>query len=227
MSSFKLSLWENVMFVNSVVTQDKNILINMILSIKKSKSIHLCRNSNDTIKTFIDRLFTKITRQKKKDIYPEKSDILIKINETVVSCNSKCGDIFQENTSNITLHIKDDIFKVVINLPLIKDLKLVLPPHKGLMLYPYAFGKGYNISIKNSTYLWYRIDSNKEFEVGNQFAYVPTEIDINCRLKLVCKPCNDRGQYGPTAEIISSKVEENYVENFPFQNRLKNKLNNR
>jgi len=168
-----------------------------------------------------------MSQHKKKFNHPQKSDISIKINQTTVSDNSMCGEIFQENISNITLHIKDNIFKVVINLPIIKELKLSTPPYKGLMLYPYTFDKGYNVSIRNSTYLWYRIDSVQEFEVGNQITYIPTANDINCRLKLVCKPCNDKGQHGPTAEILSSKVEENDVEVFPYENRLKEKQNNR
>jgi len=215
------------MYVNSVVTQVENRSLMIILAMEKSKSIYLCRNSNDTIKTFINRLCLKMSQHKKKFENLQKSDISIKINEMPIPDNSMCGEIFQENISNITLHIKDNIFKVVINLPIIKELKLSTPPYKGLMVYPHSFNKAYNISVMNSTYSWYRIDSVQEFEVGNQITYIPTANDINYRLKLVCKPCNDKGQRGPTAEILSSKVEKNDVEVYPYENRLKEKQNNR
>lgn len=232
MSSFKLFLWEDFMFVNSTDQQGDNepkLVISMLVPINKSKTINLCRSPNDTINTFIDRLNIKLSLSYgKKNIEKlEKSDISIKVNGITVCSNSTCGEIFEENESNITLQIKDSIFKVVVNAPIIKDLKLGMPPYKGLMLYPFAFEKGHNVSILDSKYFWYRVNSKEEIEVGNQITYIPTKNDVNHRLKLVCKPYNKKGQVGPTAEILSSQVQENNIKTYPFENRLKNKPTNR
>jgi len=195
---------------------------------EKSRTIHLCRDNNDTIKTFIDKLCLKISQKKMKLVSYKSSDVSLKINEIDVPNSSTCGEIFQENISNITLHLKDNVFKVMINLPIIKELKLGIPPYRGLMIYPYAISKEYDISIVNSKYSWYRIESKKqEFKVGNQVTYVPTKNDIDYRLKLVCVPFNEKGQFGPTVEVVSSVVEETNVDIYPYENRFKNKLNNR
>lgn len=230
MSSFKSSLWEDFMFVNSQQCDNEpKLMISMLVPINKSRKIHLCRSPDDTINTFIDRLSIKLSLSygKKNIEKPKKSDISIKINGITVSPDSTCGEIFDENESNITLQIKDNIFKVIVNAPIINDLKLGIPPYKGLMLYPLAFEKGYNVSILHNKYLWYRVNSKEEIEVGTEMTYIPTENDVNHFLKLVCKPYNEKGQVGPTAEILSSLVQENNIEIYPFENRLKLKPNNR
>lgn len=231
MSSFKLSLWEDFMFVNLTNQQGDNerkFMITMLVLINKPRPINLCRSPNDTINTFIDRLSIKLslTYGKKNLVKPNKRDISIKVNDIIVSPDSTCGEVFEENKSNITLQIKDNIFKVIVNAPIINDLKLGIPPYKGLMLYPFASEKGYNVSILDSKYLWYRIVGKEEIEVGNQITYIPTADDVNHCLKLVCKPYNEKGQVGPTAEILTSQVLENNIEIYPYENRLINKLDN-
>jgi len=116
---------------------------------------------------------------------------------------------------------------VIVNAPIINEFKLGYPPYQGLILYPYAFDQGYNVSVMDTQYLWYRIDSKDEIEVGNKMTYTPTADDVNCRLKLVCSPFNDEGQSGPKAEITSSTVLENIVQLYPFEKRLKPKPYNR
>lgn len=231
MSTSKLSLWENSMFVNSVKVpgeDEHQLLVCMSLN-KSKKKVNMCRNSSDTIQTFIDRLKIKVHAfylKKNSDNSNFADSILFKVDGITVPTDSICGQVFEEK-ANITLQIKDDIFKVVINVPIVKDLKLGVPPYKGLMLYPYAFDKGYNVSILDSKYLWYRIESKNVVEVGNEITYIPTENDVSCRLKLVCSPCNEQGRFGPTAEIESSTVLENTIETYPFEKRLKIKPNNR
>lgn len=228
MSSFKISLWENVMFINSVVSPgetESKLIVNMLVTLKKKKKINLCRSPSDTIKTFIDRLSIKLSQahSKKKEDKPKINDILIQVNEVTVSDDALCGEVFKENTSNITIQFMNNIFKVLVNIPIANEFKLGSPSYKGLMLYPYKFDKGYNVSILKSQYVWYRIDSKNIVEVGNQMTYVPTANDVNCCLKLVCKPCNENGVFGPIAEIVSSKVLDNTIEIYPFENRLKQK----
>lgn len=232
MSSFKILLWENVMFINSVVSPGENeskLIVSMLVSLKKKKKINLCRSQSDTIKTFIDRLSIKLSQaySKKKEDKLKINDISIQVNEVTVSDEALCGEVFKENTSNITIQFMNNIFKVLVNVPIANEFKLGIPSYKGLMLYPYKFDKGYNVSIMNSQYVWYRMDSKNVVEVGNQMTYVPTETDVNFCLKLVCKPCNENGKFGPTAEIVSSKVLDNTIEIYPFENRLKQKPDNR
>lgn len=225
MSSFKLTLWENSMFVNYIVppgeTKQK-LMISMLMPLNNQKRINFCRNLNDTIQIFIDRLNIKL---KSKNQIFMIDDIIIKINGVDVLSNSICSEVFTKTNSNITIQIAKHLFKVIIDAPIINELKLGMPPYKGLMLYPYAFDKGYNISVLDNKYLWYRIDSKNLIEIGNKFTYTPTENDVGFNLKLVCNPYN--GQLGPTAEIISLPVKENEIEIFPFENRLKTKPDNR
>lgn len=231
MSSFKLLLWEKSVFVNYVIPPgetDHKLFITLLLPNTKQKRLNLCRDSNDTIQTFIDRLQIKAVQiYTKKKCDPEPCSISVQINETDVPNYHKCGDIFKGNNSNITIHINDDVLNVIVNAPIINDLKLNIPPYKGLMLYPHAFIKGYNISLENSKYLWYRIDPKNDIEVGSTITYTPTVNDVNCCLKLVCNPCNKEGQFGPPAEFISSKVVENPINTYPYENRLKKKPDDR
>lgn len=231
MAPSKLSLWDNSMFVNAVEVpgEDEHQLI-VCMPLKNSKKkINMCRSSNDTIQTFIDRLVIKVHQfylKKNSGNTNFVNNISFKVDGITVPADSICGEVFEEK-SNITLQIKDDIFKVVVNAPIVKELKLGVPPYKGLMLYPYALDKGYNVSILDSKYLWYRIESKNVIEVGNEITYIPTENDVDCCLKLVISPCNAQGQFGPTAEIESSTVLENTIETYPFEKRLKNMPDNR
>lgn len=232
MSSFKVSLWEKYMFVNFVVPPretEKKLFITMLLPLKKPTKINLVRNPTDTIKSLTNRLQIKISQvySKKKVENPTVSDILVQVNDITVQDNAMCCDIFEKNMSNITIKIMDDVFSVLVDAPIINEFKLGNPPYKGFILYPYGFDKSYNVSVLNSKYIWYRTDFKKNIEVGNQVYYTPTADDVNCVLKLVCSPCTEDGQSGPPGEMFSSKVEDNIIETYPFQNRLKEKLNNR
>ncbi|XP_026818111.1 2',5'-phosphodiesterase 12 [Rhopalosiphum maidis] len=229
MSSFKLFLWENSMFVNCLIPTGETELKMMVTlpsPFNKLHRINLCRSPEDTIRIFIDRLALKLSQTQRKVSDSEKlkkNCVEIKVNGIKVPYTSKCYEIFEEIKENITLEIKDHTYKVIVNAPIINEFKLGIPPYQGLMMYPYAFDQGYNVSVMDTQYLWYRIDSKKEIEVGNSMTYIPTAEDVNCRLKLVCSPFNDEGQSGPTAEIISSTVLENTIKIYPFEKRLKTK----
>lgn len=233
MSSFKLCLWENSMFVNCLIppgeTQLK-MIVTLPSPFRKSKTIQLCRNPKDTIKVFVDRLVLKLLMAQRKTNENEKlkrNGVLILENGIKVPNTSMCYEIFEEMKENITLQIEDRIYKIIVNAPIIKEFKLGYTPYQGLMIYPYAFDQGYNVSVMDSQYLWYRINSKDETVVGNEMTYTPTAEDVNCCLKLVCSPFNDKGQPGPKAEIISSTVLENTIQLYPFEKRLKTKPPNR
>lgn len=229
MSSFKLRLWPDYMFVNKVVpsgqTKEK-LIITMLTPFTNAKRINLCRSTNDTIKILIERLKIKLNESCDKKKLKSKI-ISIKSNEIVVPNNSKCGEIFDQSNSHITLEVDDSVFKVVFNLPIINDIKLNTFTYKGLMLYPFALENAYNVSFMDSKFTWFKIDSKNQVEVGNESFYIPTEDDIDCHLKLVISPCNEGGQFGPVAEVLSSKVQKNNVDIYPYENRLKTKPNNR
>lgn len=233
MSSFKLCLWENSMFVNcSIPTGETQLkmIVTLPSPFSKSKTIKLSRDPKDTIKVFVDRLVLKLLIAQHKTKENEKlnrSDVLILENGIKVPHTSMCYEIFEEMKENITLQIEDRIYKIIVNAPIIKEFKLGYTPYQGLMIYPYAFDQGYNVSVMDTQYLWYRINSKDETLVGNEMTYTPTAEDVNCRLKLVCSPFNDKGQPGPKAEIISSTVLENTIQIYPFEKRLKTKPHNR
>lgn len=231
MSSFKLQLWEKSVFVNFVIPPgetDHKLFVTLLLPNTKQKRLNLCRDLNDTVQTFIDRLQIKAGQiYNKRTCDAKPCSISIHVNETDVPNYYKCSDIFRENNSNITIHINEDVLNVIVNAPIINDLKLSMPPYKGFMLYPHAFIKGYNFSLMDSKYLWYRIESKNAIEVGSTITYIPTANDVNCCLKFVCNPCNEEGQFGPPAEFISSKVLENPINTYPYEKRLKRKPDNR
>jgi len=233
MSSFKLFLWENSMFVNCLIPKgetEQKMMVTLPSPFNKSKIIKLCRNPDDTIKEFVGRLILKLSLTQRKCNENEKLKrgcVLILANGIKVPHNSKCYEIFENMKENITLQIKDQSYKIIVNAPIIKDFKLGYPPYQGLMIYPYALDQGFNVSVKDTQYLWYRINSKDETEVGNKMTYTPTAEDVNCCLKLVCSPFNDEGQPGPKAEITSSPVLENTIELYPFEKRLKTKPYNR
>jgi len=233
MSSFKLLLWENSMFVNFTIPTDKTeikMMITLQSPFSKLRRINLCRSPEDTIKMCVERLTIKLAQTQRKVSEFDKlkrSCVLIKVNGIKVPPNSKCYEIFAETRENITLQIKDHTYKVIVNAPLIKEFKLGYIPYEGLMIYPYAFDEGYNISVMKTQFTWYRIKSKDEIEVGNKMIYTPTAEDVNCHLKLVCNPFNDEGQSGPTAEITSLTVLENTIKLYPFEKRLNTKPDNR
>jgi len=233
MSSFKLILWENSMFVNCLIPTgetEQKIMVTLPSPFNKSKTIQLCRSPEDTIKVFVDRLVLKLSHSQRKVSEKDKLKgcwVLILANGIKVPSTSKCYEIFEETKENITLQIKDQTYKIIINAPLIKEFKLGYPPYQGLMIYPYALDQGFNVSVMDTQYLWYRINSKDETEVGNKMTYTPTAEDVNCCLKLVCIPFNDKGQPGPKAEITSSTVLENTIQLYPFEKRLKTKPLNR
>ncbi|XP_060856862.1 2',5'-phosphodiesterase 12 [Metopolophium dirhodum] len=227
MSSFKLILWENSMFVNCLIptgeTKQK-MMVTLLSPFNKSKTIKLCRSPEDTIKDFVDRLVLKLSLSQRK-VEKENLDrdwVFILANGIQVPPTSKCYEIFEEMKEN-TLQIKDQTYKIIVNAPLIKEFKLGYPPYQGLMIYPYALDQGFNVSVMDTQYLWYRINSKDETEVGNKMTYTPTAEDVNCCLKLVCTPFNDEGQPGPKAEITSSTVLKNTIQLYPFEKRLKTK----
>lgn len=234
MSSFKLLLWEKTMFVNCFISmgkiEQKIMMITLSSPFNKSKRINLFRNPEDTIKVFVDRLTIKLCQTQPKVSDTEKLTrkcVLIKVEGNEVLHSSKCYEIFEEIKDNITLQINDYTYKVIVNAPLIKEFKFAYLPYEGLMFYPYTLDQRYNVSTADTQYLWFRIDSKGETEVGNKMTYIPTADDVNCCLKLVCSPFNDKGQPGPKAEITSSKVLKNTIQLYPFENRLTIKPINR
>jgi len=233
MSSFKLILWENSMFVNCLIPTketEQKMMVTLLSPFNKSKTIKLCRSPEDTLKDFVDRLVLKLSLSQRKVSEKENVDrnwVLILANGIEVPPTTKCYEIFEETKENITLQIKDQTYKIIVNAPLIKEFKLGYPPYQGLMIYPYALDQGFNVSVMDTQYLWYRINSKDETEVGNKMTYTPTAEDVNCRLKLVCTPFNDEGQPGPKAEITSLTVLKNTIQLYPFEKRLKTKPFNR
>lgn len=228
MSTFKITLWEKCMFVNYVLppgeTQSK-YKVSMLAPLNKSKRINLFRSPADSVQTLVNRLSIKISQTRSKKIMTDVKieNIFIQVDEVTVPNSTTCCEVFEKNRSTITIHIMNDVYRVLVNAPIINDLKLNVPPYKGFMLYPFGFDKGYNVSILNSKFLWYRVDSKNVIEIGNQMVYTPTENDVNCCLKLVCSPCNEKGNSGPTAEICSAKVLDNPTEIYPFEKRIKEK----
>lgn len=229
MSSYKLFLWPNYMFVNQVVPlkqTEQKLIITMLLPFKNSRRINLCRRPNDTLQQILDRIKLKCNEFYASEGYAV-NNISIKVNKIAVPNNSKCVDIFKQNTSNITLEIDSYILQVVYNLPMINAAKLYTPVYKGLMLYPFAIENSYHISLKSCIYKWYKLESKLEVKVGNEIIYIPTENDVGCCLKLVIIPSNEEGKFGPDIELYSSTVKKNIVDKYPFENRLKTKPDNR
>lgn len=233
MSSFKLILWENSMFVNCMIPTGETklkLMVTLQSPFNKLRTINMCRSSEDTIKKFVDRLTLKLTQSQLKVsecVKLKKNCVLIKVNGIEVTHTSKCNEIFEKIKENITLQIKDHTYKVIVNAPIINEFKLGCAPYQGLMIYPSELDQGYNVSVMKTQYTWYRIKSKDEIEVGNKMIYIPTAEDVDCHLKLVCNPFNDEGQSGPTAEITTLKVLENTIKLYPFENRLKTKPCNR
>lgn len=233
MSSFKISLWENTLFVNNVIlhgeTERKLFISLMIPSNNKFKQVNMCRNPNDTLKILLQRLQLKMLQLKHKKWSQDTGNdkMSIYVDEVEVSSDSKCSEVFVSNVINATLRINNVYYNIIIDAPVLKDLQLGNPPYKGLMLYPYAFDKGFNVSVLKSSYLWFRMSSNDIKTVGDKITYTPTSDDVNCRLKLVCNPCNEQGKIGPQAVVLSSTVQENDIQFYPFEKRLKKKPDNR
>ncbi|XP_050526660.1 2',5'-phosphodiesterase 12 isoform X2 [Daktulosphaira vitifoliae] len=232
MSLFKLLLWENTMFVNSVLPPgelEKKFMIAVLITYKnKTKQLNMCRSPDDTVDTFLQRFALKIQRiNSKKGIQEPMLDLIsLKVNGQKVPKDTKCGEIFDNKNVNISLQINNHFLSVMINAPIINNLVLGKPPYKGLMLYPCGFDKGYNVSILNSKYTWYRMKSKEFIEVGNEIAYTPSSSDINCKLKLLCEPCNLEGQLGPSVEVLSLEVQDNLIDIYPFEKRLIKKPKN-
>lgn len=229
MGSFRIHLWENTMFVNSNPKSDGTGLqlnISLILCIKpmtKQRKLILCRQSDDTISTLIERIKLKLSADYVfKKLKISISNIAFQKDGIKICDKDTLKDVFENNKSIITLQLQDTIVNIVYNAPIINKLKLNNPVYENLMLYPYGLDYGYNVSVSHINYLWYRINpQQEEIEVGCEMTYTPTAEDVDCYLKVVCTPYNEEGQIGPTAEKSSSKVLKNAIETYPYENRLK------
>lgn len=230
MSSFKINLWENTMFINSWCRPDgseRKLNISMMLSLEpkvKPRKIIMCRKPDDTICMLMERIKLKLKMNKVSPQKVGRSDIVIKKDGVEVCIDDTLSYIFERDNadSTLTLVIKGTLINIVYNAPMLNNLKLSEPPYENLMLYPYGFHGGHNVSSTHTKFYWYRITlTNKEIEVGCQIAYTPTAEDVDCCLKLVCEPYNEKGEPGPIAEILSSKVVQNTIKTYPYENRLK------
>lgn len=119
------------------------------------------------------------------------------------------------------LHLLGKCYKINVNAPLLKKVKLPQGIYADCQVSPINF-KGMYFAERKSTYIWSRSKDNVNWEeVYYERSYPVPESDIGYYLKFYCIPKNELGVSGPTIEITSENVvwEPFNIESYPLNSR--------
>lgn len=121
----------------------------------------------------------------------------------------------------VIFKVFDQQYIILPNAPLIKQIKLPPVIYVNACIQPYKFSSMYTENHQ-SQFIWYKsVDKVKWIEVGRGFGYTTKNNDVGNYLKLICKPVNNIGILGPSAEVVSDCTVENMGELpiCPFEKR--------
>lgn len=149
-----------------------------------------------------------------------------------VDGNTPCEYLLQ-NSTGLKLIIFEKTYMVKQNVPYISSISLPSSIMVGFPTYPSKFESLYT-DKKRSIFNWYRNDAvhnklNKWTHVGEGYLYVPSVADINCNLKIMCKPQNESDS-GCIVEVESKNIVQPGPGECPFEIRhmfTNNKLSDR
>lgn len=197
----------------------KNSELNLIKHLKFNRKI------SDHLHQLLQRVSIKVTdiinvKDKRKDKSKNSTSSnnaltyvnvqLIENDESVVD-SKLCNEIFfdrQSSTTQMYLKIADDVYTVLINLPIIRIITMPKYMMAGFLVYPKKV-EGLFVNMNQCEYKWYRIIEKvtEDIFIGNGYCYIPNLHDIGHQLKLVVTP-KYNGVVGLSSHMISSKTVE-------------------
>jgi 2',5'-phosphodiesterase len=193
------------------------------------EEVRAVRQLTDTVESLLQHIMNKI-KHSIKVMKEQRSDCEnkeVKINITLKKSSSRkhinpkmvLHDLIN-STRNMEFQVFTQRFFVVVNAPLVKEMKLPLILYCNYSVQPIRLSM---LFAENSVcqYSWYKSEDKLNWtKVANTYKYTIDDADIGHYLKLVCVPCNSI-LTGPPAEIVSeNKVERmGTLPTCPFEER--------
>lgn len=196
-------------------------------SAKVNRQFNFCRQLSEPISDFTSRAsinIAKIFAKKNKQEPCPSVEVVVKVDGVVAPQDALCGDVFNSNSTskNVTLHIRDQEFQVLINSPWVNSLVLPSSILANFPVYPLKFETVYT-DPDLSEFIWSKcINANKNSwtELAAGFVYTPTNEDIGSYLKVSCLPKN-KDLVGLAAESVSVNSVQAGPGTCPFETRHK------
>ncbi|XP_026686702.1 2',5'-phosphodiesterase 12 [Diaphorina citri] len=194
---------------------------NMERSINESTLDFKTRIKSNVLKA-LEKKIHVLNKKRDKDsklAVPDiKVDILI--NGQIISDDSIAKEAIFTKTppsgENI-LKVDDTAFKIIINGPWIRNLKLPSCILQDCFVYPSKYEHQF-ASDKLTVFQWWRQEDKEFVPVGQGFYYKPSKEDVGHILKLSCTPKNDIAE-GPTLEILSNTPVDAGNQPYLFEQR--------
>lgn len=198
---------------------DKDVNVNRQFNFKRSitETVDVVLSR---VKTNVEKVVTNKSKRRKKgseeplDV-PEVTVSLTE-NEKVVDGSRICKEVFFSGAKELSLHILEQNYSVVINPPWV--LTMVIPQSlmAGSYAYPCKFEMLFGLKSQ-SEFVWFKSDASGQnwHEVSSgSLLFISDEL-IGCKLKLVCYPGNG-AVTGPEVAAISNAVVKQGPVNCPF-----------
>ncbi|KAL0130432.1 hypothetical protein PUN28_002243 [Cardiocondyla obscurior] len=206
---------------------------------KVDRQFNFSRQAAESVNNFLKRIDTnvckivnkKIERKRKKNATLEtpvlindnvaNGKIMLMKNDVKVNGDASCESLLQD-PAGLKLIIFEKTFLVKLNAPYIMRMSLPSSILAGFPTYPSKFECLYT-DKKKSSFDWYKNDlvnnkPNSWTHIGNGYLYVPSVMDIGCRLKINCEPRNE-SDFGSRMEVESKNVVEAGPGQCPFDTR--------
>lgn len=180
---------------------------------------------NKLQKIFVDKKMENLELKENENIENNINDINVSLKQRN---NHVKGTMVLRNfptsvnkRGNTFLEVYEQKFLILLNAPLVKQIKLPSLLYVNFTIQPTKFHAVYSDN-KKSLYFWYKsIDKIHWEEIGKGFIYTLKEEDVGYYIKVVCIPFNEFGVQGPSAENISENVVDRLGElpTCPFERR--------
>lgn len=198
------------------------------------EEIKAVRGVADTVSSLLQHIKNKIFKILKDkyiqnedngEDFSEKFEIPISLKSNAKDIKSNMGLMaFRNNLLKdqfIIFQVFDQQYTVLPNAPLIKQIKLPPVLYTNCCIQPYKYSTVFTEN-KKSLFIWYKsLDKIKWVETGRGFGYITKDTDVGYYLRVLCKPVNNIGIHGPSAEAVSESTVEKMgdLPKCPFEKR--------
>ncbi|XP_075164290.1 2',5'-phosphodiesterase 12 [Haematobia irritans] len=208
------------------------------------RDFNFCRKLDEKLEGALTRIRGNIEKQFNKKLKKGKKKSTAEVQEPIPDANggeitvefrkdnAKLEDItFAEvlrdtPSSNLTLHILDKTFEVVLNQPWVVNVVLPTCIMAGFLVYPSKLDMKYADKVSSKAE-WFRskmppsgnIQHSNWTKCGEGFFYETSNDDVGHLLKFVLTPGNTQGNFGPCVEQISKNEVQAGPGQCPFETR--------
>ncbi|XP_976374.3 2',5'-phosphodiesterase 12 [Tribolium castaneum] len=194
------------------------------------EEVRAVRRITDTVESLLQHIINKlelsIKKLKKQAQIEHEDEVQVNISlknaltEKPIKPKMVLKNLINARMSNVEFQIFDQRYVVVINAPLVRDMKLPQVLYANYEVQPsqlfILFGEK-----SSSKFTWLKSrDKSTWVQVANTFRYKPSEEDVGHYLKLICVPCCSV-LTGPAVEVVSDSrvVEMGELPTCPFEKR--------